>query len=78
MLSCYLRSNYGKENNSHRDIHRDDNNYLYMFVIFLVLSVYGMYIGSLRSSAYLRLPLVYGGFIGSIVSILNLLSYAIN
>jgi len=49
-----------------------------MFIIFLVLSLYGMYVGSLRSSAYLRLPLVYGGFIGSIVSILNLLSYAIN
>jgi hypothetical protein len=49
-----------------------------MPVIFLVLSLYGMYVGSLRSSAYLRVPLVIGGFVGSIVSILNLLSYAIN
>jgi hypothetical protein len=49
-----------------------------MPIIFLVLSLYGMYVGSLRSSAYLRIPLVIGGFVCSIVSILNLLSYAIN
>ena len=78
MSSYYLRSNVREKNFNCYRIRNSNNNHLYMFVIFLVLSLYGMYVGSLRSSAYLRLPLVYGGFIGSIVSILNLLSYAIS